>query len=134
MHETWGKSKRTGSNCFLLRVFSVTKERAAVTAGGDLWGLGRLSPTSIPEDFPETENPLELASLRKDALLAKFVETYEGYVLILIWYGFNFSFPMDQSDTSRLKPRRYEGQKKCNRGGNGFCPYPWSRICQLYRQ
>ena len=36
-------------------------------------GFGEISPTSIPEDFPETENPLELASLRKDALLANFV-------------------------------------------------------------
>ena len=36
-------------------------------------GFGEISPTSIPEDFPETENPLELASLRKDALLADFV-------------------------------------------------------------
>ena len=33
-------------------------------------GFGEISPTSIPEDFPEMENPLELASLRKDALLA----------------------------------------------------------------
>lgn len=36
-------------------------------------GVGEISPTSIPEDFPETGNPLELASLRKDALLARFV-------------------------------------------------------------
>ena len=37
-----GKRNRTGSNCFLLWVFSVTKKRAAVTAGGDLWGLANL--------------------------------------------------------------------------------------------
>ena len=47
------------------------KECAAVTAGGDLWG--DISPTSIPEDFPGTGNPLELANLRKFALLAGIV-------------------------------------------------------------
>lgn len=40
---------------YTLWVFSVTKERAAVTAGGDLWGLGRYHQQALQRIFRRRE-------------------------------------------------------------------------------
>ena len=62
--------------------FSVTTERAAITAGDDLWGLGICHQQAFWQEYRK-RIPAKIRNLTEDCIACEFANLYEIFKVVL---------------------------------------------------